>query len=521
MSREFLWILFPTSEVRWLWAPMAIELHRIFGWSPVFICNTKEDKDFYLSQIPQEVDATGVVPPDIYLNIVENSNLPSEPEALSILKRFESENSTTFVRNMLLPDRHLARSFVFGADMFASSIVSKTATQERSWRAAASVVDFADSLFHDNPPSLVVSMSSGSGMKGTPFSAIAQKNGVPFRNLVHCRFGFRYYWAIDPWQNSPSLNRNLSEADYPSASQMESIQNGLEPTGDFRFYAEKMRKQRRLDRLILAMVGTAVKHAKYRIRGNRKAKMGYSFFGQLRMQLNERKLARYLVGPSTTRLAQLKAEYKYVFFALQVEPEVSLHGLVPEYFDQLNTIAQIAINLPADALLLVKEHPVQIGRRGTGFYDRIRSIPNAVLISELEHSYAVIDRSDLIIAVTSSVAHEAAVMGKKVVYLCPDGPVHSIKHVKHLKNPRDFQQLPALLDGDDWDDEADRKTEGSRYYKAIMEHAVNLDTVGNNVFDRNYVPKAEEVRLVTDPLIASLDSADSPQPLESDEVSNP
>ncbi|MDF1750893.1 MAG: hypothetical protein P1V34_18670 [Alphaproteobacteria bacterium] len=267
-----------------------------------------------------------------------------------------------------------------------------------------------------------------------------------------------------------------------------------------------MRKQRRLDRLAYLILQNIYKHLRYRLGRSRKAKIGYYMIGEIKMIIHGRTQAKYLTGPDCPRLADLDDRYRYVFFPLQVEPEVSLHGLAPEYFDQINTIAQISFNLPADAKLIVKEHPAQIGRRGTAFYKKIQSFPNVILISELEHSYPVMRSCDLVLSVTSSVAHEAAVMGKKVVYLFGNGPLSSLPHVKGLPMSLGLRALTGLMEEENWPTEEERIRDGVRYYVGLERHAsLDFASMGTDMFNRSRTAQPSEIEKIIDSLVASLD----------------
>ncbi len=500
---KYVWIT-PATEVRWLWGKLASELYRRHKVIPLFIVGTEQDLKFYLSKVDEGVPAEGVVVPDRYMMAMESDALPPMDEALPALMKFEAETGCGFVREILMPDRQFARAFVFGGDMVASSKTTKRATHNIVWRVGGSMILFFQKLVDKFPPSLYCCLSGGTGMIGRPISALMTMHGVPVRNLVHTRFGFRYFWSEDELHNSDWMNERHREQPMPTAEEVEQVQEALRPTGDFEFYVNRMRKRRRLDRLAVQVLQNIYKHLRYRLGRSRKVKIGYTMSGEIAMIMNGRRQARYLTGPTCTRLKDLLDGFRYVFFPLQVEPEVSLHGLAQEYFDQINTVAQISMNLPADAILIVKEHPAQIGRRSTGFYKRIQGIPNVRLISELEHSYPVMRRCDLIIAVTSSAAHEAAVMGLKVVYLSQNGPLLTIPHVRNVSSKEGLQGLRALLAESGWGTEEDRRRDGVRYYQALEKNAVDFSYIGTELFNRDRVPTKEEISYVADTLTRTL-----------------
>ena len=58
---------------------------------------------------------------------------------------------------------------------------------------------------------------------------------------------------------------------------------------------------------------------------------------------------------STFKLDKYKNK-KFIFFPLLTEPEVALHGIADDFFFQLSAINLISRDLPADYILVVKEH---------------------------------------------------------------------------------------------------------------------------------------------------------------------
>jgi capsule polysaccharide export protein KpsC/LpsZ len=83
--------------------------------------------------------------------------------------------------------------------------------------------------------------------------------------------------------------------------------------------------------------------------------------------------------------------------------------------DQLHLLKIISINLPAETILIVKEHPLSANIRPTGFYDVIRSLPNVKLIYEGYSKKELILRSKGILTITGSIGYESWLLGKPVI----------------------------------------------------------------------------------------------------------
>ena len=108
---------------------------------------------------------------------------------------------------------------------------------------------------------------------------------------------------------------------------------------------------------------------------------------------------------------------KYLFFPLQYEPEASTLVLATYYSDQLATIKNTAFTLPFPYKLYLKEHPGSIGTRLDTFYQKLKKIPNVVLLSADEPTPEIIAKAKGVITMTSTVGMEAALSGKPVYVL--------------------------------------------------------------------------------------------------------
>ena len=190
----------------------------------------------------------------------------------------------------------------------------------------------------------------------------------------------------------------------------------------------------------------------------------------------------------------------FVFFPLQTEPEISLGGLAPYFSNQLTTIMEISLSLPAGVLLVIKEHPVQSGVRGRSFYKSIEALPNTILINIQQDSYPLIDNAALVVSVTSSAAHEAAGMGKKVAYFSPHGVIHAVPHVHHIASYNDLHGLAGLLT-DDPDSAKQRQRDGARYFLALRK--ISLD-FPKDQFNLNKVPSEDEICNIANSLLTTL-----------------
>lgn len=138
-----------------------------------------------------------------------------------------------------------------------------------------------------------------------------------------------------------------------------------------------------------------------------------------------------------------KSDQKFVFFPLHAEPEVSLLVYSRPLVNQIEIVRMTALSLPADAYLLVKEHPWMIGKRKLSYYKKLMNIPKVRIVSPETTARKVIDSAVLTIVITGSVGLEAIFRRKPVITFgdCPFNVFPS----EMVKRCRDLRSLPQLI----------------------------------------------------------------------------
>ncbi len=135
---------------------------------------------------------------------------------------------------------------------------------------------------------------------------------------------------------------------------------------------------------------------------------------------------------------------KFFLFPLHLQPEASTSVYATYYCDQLNTIKNVAFSIPFPYKLYVKEHPVAVGTRPKSFYNKLKEIPNVVLISPYENVENLIKNSSGVIALTSTVGLEAVLSGKPAYIF---GSVFYSYHPL-CRSPKNFEELKNEIEKD-------------------------------------------------------------------------
>lgn len=153
------------------------------------------------------------------------------------------------------------------------------------------------------------------------------------------------------------------------------------------------------------------------------------------------KAARRLLAPGYVTAAQLGG-LRYAFFPLHTEPEVSLLVYGRPYVNQIEIIRMLAMSLPVDMVLVVKEHPWMVGKRSLAAYEKMLNIPRVRLADPGMEARTLIGSADLVAVVTGSVALEAAMLGKPVITFgdCPYNLLPA-SMVRRCDDPRRLQSI--------------------------------------------------------------------------------
>lgn len=98
-----------------------------------------------------------------------------------------------------------------------------------------------------------------------------------------------------------------------------------------------------------------------------------------------------------------------VYFPLQFQPEASIDVAAPVFSNQLDAIRQVAMALPDDFTLVVKDHPAALGFRSHKLLDKIFHIPNVKLVRWDTPSEKILKKCQLVVSPNSTTLMEAAI----------------------------------------------------------------------------------------------------------------
>lgn len=319
---------------------------------------------------------------------------------------------------------------------------------------------------------------------------------VPFRTMYAARYKNRFFWAQDVLVAPPRLEqafRSASDAecapvrlDVPYTHEVETRKLFVGNNGIARFFK---------------FAGAVTLRYMYLTLKGYRSSATYYLQDQIRYHWNYYKSGELLVPPLTTPVTAI-ADRPFVFFPLQTEPEFSLQVMSQECFSQLAVIASLARDLPAGAILAVKETIWGMGRRPADFYRQILEFKNVVLLDVRESGLSVIKHATAVATISGSAGIEAAMMGRPVILFGRHNGYGFLPHVIEVAREEDLRPAVSRIFSGEID-AAESVRAGARFANAL--EAVSFD-LGTFAAFQSRTWKSEHAQVAAENLLASVAS---------------
>ena len=112
---------------------------------------------------------------------------------------------------------------------------------------------------------------------------------------------------------------------------------------------------------------------------------------------------------------ELSPNRPFVYFPLHVTDDYKIKRVIPHCVDQASIIEQVADALPAGHDLVLKEHPMSLGRNSIMLLRRLRKRSNVRLVSPYTSTHELVQRSEAVAVISSTVGLEALLYDKPVL----------------------------------------------------------------------------------------------------------
>lgn len=181
---------------------------------------------------------------------------------------------------------------------------------------------------------------------------------------------------------------------------------------------------------------------------------------------------------------------KYFYFPLQFQPEATIDVAAPYFSNQIETARQVAMSLPDDYTLVVKEHPAMVGLRPPSYIEKVSHLVNVKVIDYRISSEEVLKGAAGIISPNSTTIAEAAFLKKPVVQLGDLGTTLLLPNVRRCTDMTKLTTvLKEILQSSINEDDYDKKL--LNYVAAAFDTGFDVDYI--NIWERGNSTEMEKL----------------------------
>lgn len=399
-----------------------------------------------------------------------------------LLAQYEAELGGPGLFGSIVADRRL----IFGPNCTFTQDYRRRFTDDELLGILQTALVAVDDMFNEVKPDAVFSFICVTILDYLVY-LFAKSRGIRFLNLRTTRISNHIHFSSTLNDPSPELSRALGRVKRSSSRKI----------GDAKYYIASVRAHH------AKYEGVVMPSAKPAQRLNFRGKSVGSLWRFLQTYRKYRSsesaqdnhcpglirplIYKFLLNPMRAARADRLLRPKYlgdgnlgnrrlIFYPLHTEPEVSLLVYGRPFINQIEVVRSIALSLPAGMLLVLKEHPWMVGKRSVKSYRKLLNIPNVAFAAPESDARFWIEKADLTVVLTSSVALEAVILKCPVVTighvpmnLLPSGMVRKCHDLSRLA-----QVLRESINDHNHDEKALEE-----YVAAVMEFSVKVNLYTN------------------------------------------
>lgn len=401
--------------------------------------------------------------------------MPVDPATvLETARRNEARHNLVYMRDIVQGDRSISAYYMRYApnspwtSVEPPPFVSLMAEINRYF-------EFFDKLFADERIDMVLERPGGIMVNACIHAALSR--GIPVSFSLPSRYKSYVMWSYGPYLDHTLISEKFAQApDVPPIPREQ-----LQPPDDSARNIQNTQDWRSTGRLLRSIAAIVRDHVIWAVqsgsfRRGRKIGMWAAIRYRIAVWRGFRLMDR-LIESDVDKIA----ERPFVLFLLQLEPEFTTLSLAREFNNTRAILQQMALSMPADHRLVVKEHATNIGNRDMGFYEDLARLPNVVLADYRIPGLQLAGRATAVATVSGTVGVEATLMGKPVVIFAEHVEYGFLANIATVTAMRDLPQIlakaislqsPQVI-------EATQRA-GARYREAIT--AISFDAPDTPVF---------------------------------------
>lgn len=371
------------------------------------------------------------------------------------LNKYKDLLGSEILRKIIIADREVGYGFVSSGLMERTPLIASTiGNDEAIWRYVIGLVDYLYTTYKREKIDAVFTYCVA-GSVAFAMAEVARAMGIKFIQPAISRVKNYYVMEEEVWYKFDKVKSEFEKISQDPSHAGEYLKEAEEYLNDFRdkpispndtvAWIENMKKNSNFVGISKAISITIAKVVAGRL----------GLVGTKNV-MRQRKSFDFILNDTRALLAIKKVinnKYKhfrnqppstpYIYFPLHVSPEASTMVFSPMFTDQIAVIEAIAKSMPVGMKLVIKEHLPSVGRRPKGFYERIESMPDVVMVSPFENNFALIKKADLIATITGTAAWEGMMLGKPALIF---GNVHYYNVGQGFVKSTDFTKLAGDIE---------------------------------------------------------------------------
>jgi len=424
--------------------------------SRIYIYGTKNAKIFYTDFLKKNI-----IEEFIGCNVLHEKLFQKVENPEKVLKKsLKIENFIDSSLNLLrMTRRDLGLGFYVGARFHPKSPSSEKASYLQTVNAYCSLLEFWISELKEKKITVFLN-----GLKEEEF--VCKALGIPYRLLFGSRIQNYWHWSLGMRTEFPQVKYQYNKLKNTSFKSTNLTHQ---------YYQDQINKEVLFSSSpLISFLKKAIfqthKEIYDIVKGNSSKK--YFYFSYLKYLLNEFRHLKLLRSNFVDQINSVSKK-KFVYFPLHTEPEMSLHWMSPECFNQIDVIMSIARDLPSDTYLVVKETIYSVGKRDKSFYQQIKDLKNTILLDVDTNSLEIIKKSSAVATISGSAGVEAAILGKPVLVFSKYTFFDFLPHVFNINSHNDnYKLLKKVLDKNFINEKI--KSNGSRLQQAIINSSFDM-----------------------------------------------
>ena len=289
-------------------------------------------------------------------------------KSIQKIREFEDHYKLSFFRDILQQSRQHFSLYV--PYLVESRIGFKT--YEDSIMQAATYISLAERIFQNNSVRFLYVRPGG--IFSTILIKIAVHSNIPVTFVRPSRYKSLFNWTLGGYSKGQQIAKKMQSIKKQEVSSFTISHDVSDVRAKLKKYAKSIHPSAITRDFALILLNSFL----HNLRALRNFQLynGMSLFSQLSLFVAEKTTFYWLCRNASSGL--LDENFKYFVFLLPVEPEYTVNSLGRSVSDVRNLIWTIALSLPVDCKLIIKEH-AKVGYRDRRFYKDLLKMPNIVL----------------------------------------------------------------------------------------------------------------------------------------------